>query len=178
MTSQSLGLKPRTTVAAAIFSPCSSVLVMNITFFPNSLCHKIWTIKCLPFTSLLQVCNTKIVQQHIITTMHVFPDLLVEICYLCYMLLKIYIHTQFSNKTLKAIWIYSSLVKELSFYFVFTSSNNTWKIYKPIEGHIWSIKHTKRLFLVNGSCTEERKITFFHLWAYGSCYILEISSHL
>ena len=132
----------------------------------------------MPFYIILQVCNTKIGQQHKITTMHVFPDLLVEICYLCNMLLKIYIHTKFSNKTPKAIWIYSSLVKEPSFYFVFTSFHYTWKTYKPIEGHIWSIKHTKWQFLVNGSCTEGRRKTFFHLWAYGSCYILEMCSHL
>ena len=119
---------------------------MNTTFFPNSLYHKDMNHKMFSFYIILQVCNTKIVQQHKITTMHVFPNLLVEICYLFYMLLKIY--TKLSNKTTKAIWIYSSLVKEPSFYFVFTYSNNTWKIYKPIESHIWSIKHSKRLFLV------------------------------
>ena len=62
-----------------IFSPCSSILLINTTFFLNSLCHKIWTIKILPFTSYR---NTKIVWQHEITTMHVFPDLLVKICHL------------------------------------------------------------------------------------------------
>ena len=99
--------------------------------------------------------------------MHVFPDLLVEICYLCYMLFKIYTHTKFSNKTPKAIWIYSSLVKEPSFYLVFTSSHNTWKIYKLIEGHIWSIKHSKRLFLVPKNKIKrlekrERKLFFIY----------------
>ena len=94
MTSQSLGSEPRTVAAAAIFSPCSSVLVMNTTFFPNSLCHKDMNHKMFAFYIILQVCYTKIVQQYKITTMHVYPDLLVEICYLCYMLLKIYIHTQ------------------------------------------------------------------------------------
>ena len=122
----------------------------------------------MPFYIILQVCNTKIVQQHKITTMHIFPNLLVEICYLYAICCLKYIHTEFSNKTLKAIWIYSSLVKAPSFYFVFTSSHNTWKIYIPIKGHIWLIKHTKRLFLVNGSCIEERErklfFSFMGLW--------------
>ena len=179
MTSQSLGSEPGNAAAATISSPCSSVLVMNTTFSPNSLCHKDMNHKMFAFYIILQVCNTKIVQQHKITTMHIFPDLLVEICYLYAICCLKYIHTEFSNKTPKAIWIYSSLVKEPSFYFVFTSSHNTWKIYKPIKGHIWSIKHTKRPFLVNGSCIEEReRKLFFHLWAYGSCYILEMCSHL
>ena len=103
MTSQSLGSKPRIVAAATISSPCSSVLVMNTTFFPNSLFHKDMNHKMFAFYIILQVCNTKIVQQHKITTMHAFPDLLVEICYLCYMPLKIYMHTKFSNKTSKAI---------------------------------------------------------------------------
>ena len=94
MTSQSLGLEPWTAAASAISSSCSSVLVINTTFFPNSLCHKDMNHKMFAFYIILQVCNTKIVQQHKITTMHVFPDLLMEICYLCNMLLKIYIHTQ------------------------------------------------------------------------------------
>ena len=153
------------------------MLVMNTTFFPNSLYHKDMNHKMFSFYIILQVYNTKIVQQHKITTMHVFPDLLVEICYLFYMLLKIY--TELSNKTTKAIWIYSSLVKEPSCYFVFTSSHNTWKIYKPIEGHIWSIKHSKRLFLVLENKIkrlEKRDKTFSR--AYGSCYIHEMCLQL
>ena len=95
MTSQSLGSEPGTAAAATISSPCSSVLVMNTTFSPNSLCHKDMNHKMFAFYIILQVCNTKIVQQHTITTMHVSLNLLVEICYLCYMLFKIYTHTVF-----------------------------------------------------------------------------------
>ena len=93
----------RAAAAVAIFSLCSTVLLINTTFFLNSLCHKIWTIKILPFTSYH---NTKIVWQHEITTMHVFPDLLVKICHLYWLYAIKNTYTEFSNKTPKAIWIY------------------------------------------------------------------------
>ena len=128
---------------------------MNTTFFPNSLYHKDMNHKMFAFYIILQVYNTKIVQQHKITTMHVFPDLLVEICYLFYMLLKIY--TELSNKTTKAIWIYSSLVKEPSFYFVFTSSNNTYLInqaYKKAISSKWKLYRKEK----------ENFFSFMGLW--------------
>ena len=53
-----------------------ALLVINTTFFPKSLCHKIWTIKILPCTSY---CNTKIFQWQKIWTVPIFPNLLVEI---------------------------------------------------------------------------------------------------
>ena len=77
--------------------------------------------------------------------------------------------------------VYSSLVKDPSFYSVFTSSQYMKNIY--IYPNI-KIKHTIRLFLVNGSCTEnkmkmleKRERKLFHLWAYGVCYILGMCSH-